>query len=108
MSRHSTEDVDELLKGAPKDRYRAEIRQRGRWTYEVRLITTHTLFLPSGPAPGSAAPRTATEPIRREVQSTMEPPWFVLSLRWAKWKGRRAIAAQQRRDVREEQPWVTT
>ncbi len=103
MSRHSTEDL-EALKSAPKDRYRAEVRRRGRWTYEVQLVTTHTLRLPRGPA----LEPTDEPPIERLIESVLQVPPMVLGARWARWKARRMVAAAKRRDVREQQPWVET
>ena len=84
------------VKSAPKDRYRAEVRHVGGWTYEARVVTVHTI-------------RMVGE--RGEPLETIETHSFVdartvLGERWALWKARRMVAAARRRDVREGQPWV--
>lgn len=105
MSQHSVEDV-EALKSAPTERYRADPRRctRGRlkrWTWEVDLVTTHVI-LPVDKRTNDAV--WYARPI--DVESRLEHPPVVLGERWARWKGRRMVAAAKRRDVREEQPWV--
>lgn len=108
MSRHHTEDIEaaEELKDAP-GRYRAEVRHRRGWLWDVRLVTAHVIRLPAGPAPGSK-PSTepvgpAPRPLRTESRSD---PVGVWGERWANWKARRMVAAAHRKDVREQQPWA--
>lgn len=85
-----------------KDRYRAEIRPHGRvlWvlpTYEVDLVTTHDLRV-VGEQGEPVAPLFP--------ESRLLAPYVVLGELWARWKGRRIVAAAKRRDVREGQPWA--
>lgn len=110
MSRHSVkDDLDEFVEAiAPEDetreteRYRPRIRKR-RVLWEVQIITRHTI-------------RSVNDDDPRVVETVMERPFwrwrrdpcvtYVLSERWANWKGRRMVAAAHRRDVREGQPWA--
>lgn len=120
MTTHRAEDVEETAriealktKSAPTgDRYRAEIRRRGTvlWmfpTYEVDLHTTHVI-------PASRIDERGLTVVFREggedieTGSTLPYPPVVLGEWWARWKGRRMVAAAYKRDVREQQPWVVT
>lgn len=94
--------MDEVLKtkNAP-GRYRAVVRHRRGWLWEVDLVTEHVIL------PVVRTVREATEhggPVH--VQSRLERPPARLGERWANWKGRRMVAAAYRRDVRDGQPWV--
>jgi len=80
------------------DRYRAEIRKRSRWVWDVRLAATHRI-----PTVGERG-----ELLEVRMVETFRDPATVLGARWARWKGRRMVAAAHRRDVREGQPWVVT
>lgn len=92
MSQHSAE--------ALKERYRFECRRaRRRGTYEVDLVTTHTIGAVG--ELGEALPLTY-------VESRLEYPPVVLGERWARWKGQRMVAAAHRTDVKERQPWVVS
>lgn len=81
----------------PKDRYRAEIRHRRGWLWEVDLVTTHDLHVR-----GERGERV--KPLFPE--SRLLVPYLVVSEWWARCKGRRLIAAAKRQDVREQQPWA--
>lgn len=81
LDRHANDDE-------PLDEHRAEIRQLGRWTYEVQLITTHHITLPGVPKP-------------QTVDMCLQSPPVVLGRRWAKSKARRMVAAAYRDDERK-------
>jgi len=102
--KHRTEErTEEPMATARKisdDRYRAEIRYRGRALgvfpmFEVDLVTTHTI---------QSVPEVETV----FSESRLLVPVVVLGARWARSKARRMVAAAYRRDVREAQPWVVT
>lgn len=78
-------------------RYRTEIRPLRWGRREVRLVTTHVI-------PTIDEHGQPSDP--REVQTEQQDPPVVLGERWARWKGRRMVAAALRRDVREGQPWA--
>lgn len=94
-AKHTAVEPDEEPKSAP-ERYRAEIRHRRGWAWEARLVTHHVL-----PVVGERG-----ELIEATELDTESEPYTVRGERWARWKGRRLVAAALKRDVREGQPWA--
>ena len=110
MSRHHTEDIEALAVALSEDaleakdapgRYRAEVRHRRGWLWEVDVVTTHVILPVIKRVKDDVE---YGEPVHGE--SRLERPPAVLGERWAGWKARRMVAAAHRKDVREQQPWA--